>query len=248
MGARRARDDAQGGPEAGRLAAQLLALSVSVAALAWAVYRFRIAPRRGSFEAQARQAGLEAQAGDPLGVISTPFALFGRAASARDLENTAWGARNGREIAVADYWYAPSSNPSLDDYRRFVCVIDSARPEWPDLSVVPADLASIAMDAVGVPRVDLGSERFDRSFSVQTADRRFANAFLDARMMEWLMLQAPGMGFEIVAGRLMVFEPRHVLSLDDVDRALRRFDGLLEHVPPVVSSLFPATRPTVSPG
>lgn len=228
----------RGDPQAGSTLAQLLVLALFVAGLVWAVYRFRIEPRRGSFESQATRAGLRAQPGDPLGLLQTPFALFRRPASARDLESTAWGAHNGREIVFADYWFAPSSNPSLDDYRRFVCVVD-ARPEWPDLSVIPTSLVSAARDAVGHARVDLESERFNRAFDVRAGDRRFADAFLDARMMEWLLLQASGVGFEIVAGRLLMFEPRSLLSLDDVDRALRRFDGLLDHVPYVVRSLFP---------
>lgn len=234
---------ARGDQQAGSMLAQLFALALTVAGLVWAVYRFRIEPRRGSFDAQSRRAGLRAQAGDPLGLLQAPFALFRRPGSARDLENTAWGARNGREIVVADYWYAPSSNPSLDDYRRFVCIIDE-RPEWADLSVSPTSLASAVRDAAGLARTDLESERFNRTFDVRADDRRFATAFLDARMMEWLMLQAPGAGFEIVAGQMMMFEPRSLLSLDDVDRALRRFDAFLEHVPPVISSLFPVTDAT----
>lgn len=237
---------ARGDPQAGRVLAQLFALALTVAGLAWAVYRFRIEPRRGSFDSQATRAGLRAQPGDPLGLLQAPFALFRRPASARDLENSAWGTRNGREIMIADYWYAPSSNPSLDDYRRFVCVIDT-RVEWADLSVSPTSLASAARDAAGLPRSDLESERFNRMFDVRGDDRRFANAFLDARMMEWLMLQAPGVGFEIAAGRLMLFEPRSLLSLDDVDRALRRFDAFGEHVPAVISSLFPVTETRTAP-
>jgi hypothetical protein len=232
---------ARGDPEGGRTLAQLFALAITVAGLTWAVHRFRIEPRRGSFDAQARHAGLRAEAGDPLGLMQMPFALFGRAASARDLENTAWGVRHEREIVVADYWFAPSSNPSLDDdYRRFVCVIDPTRPEWPDVSVTPMSFAAVARDAAGLARVDTESERFNRAFDVRADDARFAAAFLDARMMDWLMGQAPGVGFEIVAGHLMLYEPRSVSSLDDVDRALRRFDGLFEHVPVVVASLYPA--------
>ncbi len=192
---------------------------------------------------------MRAQPGDPLDLMQAGFELFQRPASARDLENTAWGVSGGREIVVADYWYAPSSNPSLDDYRRFVCVIE-ARPAWADLSVTPTSFASAAKDAVGVTRIDLESERFNRAFNVRAGDRRFAGAFLDARMMEWLMLQVPGVGFEIVAGRLMMFQPRSLSSLDDVDRALGRFDVFLEHVPPVLMSLFPASdlSPSSTPG
>ncbi|HVF08559.1 MAG TPA: hypothetical protein VNC60_08290, partial [Actinomycetota bacterium] len=55
----------------------------------------------------------------------------------------------------------------------------------------------------------------------------------------------PGMGVEIADGRLMVFEPRSVVSVDDVERALRRFDEVLQHVPEVVGSLYPARERSV---
>ena len=244
---------ATGDPDAPGLLKQLLAVSITVVGIAWAGYRYRILPRRGSFESQARDAGLQAQAGDPLGLLQMPFAMFRRSASARDLENTAWGLRNDRETVVADYWLAPSSDTTRDDYERFVCVIDLARPEWPNVSVVPTGLASILKGAVGLDDVDLESDRFDRVFDVRTTDRRFASALLDARMMEWLLLQPPGVGFEVVGGKLMVFGPRPRTSIDDLPRALRRFDGFLDQVPPVVSSLYPiaarvpATTPPVRP-
>lgn len=241
---------ASGDPETGGLFAQLLAVSATVGGLAWAAYRFRILPRRGSFEGQAEQAGLRAEAGDPLGLLRQPFALFRRPASARDLENTAWGRRHGREIVIADYWFAPTSNTTRDDYQRFVCVIDAPRPEWPSISVAPTGLPSIVRDAVSLDDVDLESERFNRAFEVRTTDRAFASALLDARMMEWLLLQPPGAGFEVVAGKLMVFGPRLQASIDDLHRALRRFDGFLDHLPPVLSSLFPVAdlpRTTTTP-
>ena len=231
---------ARGDPAGRRTLVELLLLGTFAGGLAWAVVRFRIEPRQGSFDAQARRAGLRAQTGDPLGLLHMPFGLFRRPASVRDLENTAQGVRDAREIVVADYWYAPSSNPSLDDYRRFICVIDPNRPEWSDLAVTPMGRVAAARDAVGLARVEMESERFNRAFEVQASDRRFAAAFLDARMMGWLMQQAPGMGVEIALGRLMVFEPRSVASVDDVERALRRFDDLLRHVPAVVGSWYPA--------
>ena len=234
---------ARGEPGARDLLTQLLALAIVAGGLGWTVYRFRILPRRGSFEHQARQAGLRAEGGDPFGLLDQPFSLFRRPASARDLENTAWGRRHGREIVLADYWFSPSSNAASDDYRRYVCVIDLDRRPWPDVSVLPRTLASDVMDAVGLGDMDFELERFDRAFEVRADDRRFAAALIDSRMMDWLLLRAPGAGFDVVAGRLMVFEPRLTTSLDDVDRALRRFDAFLEHVPRVVASLFPDVRP-----
>jgi hypothetical protein len=232
---------ASGDPGATALIRQLFALAITVGGMAWLGYRFRVLPRRRSFEDQAREAGMHARAGDPLGTLASSFGLFHRAASARNLENTASGLRRGREIVVVDYWYAPDSNPSRDDYRRFTCVIDTGRSEWPDIAVEPADGASIVRDAVGHDDIDLESERFNRAFEVRAADRAFASALLDARMMEWLLLEPPGVGFEVVAGRLMVFGPREPASLDDVADALRRYDAFHEHVPSVLASLFPAS-------
>ncbi|MGZ8580981.1 MAG: hypothetical protein ACXWW9_06820 [Actinomycetota bacterium] len=229
-----------GDPEAIGLTRQLFAVVITVGGIVWLGYRFRVLPHRQSFEGQAKDAGLRAQAGDPFGLLASPFELFHRAATARDLENTAWGLRRGQEIVVVDYWFTPDSNPSRDDYRRFVCVIDAPRPEWSDISVVPASGGSIVRDAVGLDDVDLESERFNRAFEVRAADRAFASAFLGARMMEWLLLEPPGVAFEVVAGRLMVFGPRPQTSIDDVSRGLQRFDAFLDHVPPVLSSLFPA--------
>jgi hypothetical protein len=107
--------------------------------------------------------------------------------------------------------------------------------------VEPADGASIMRDAVGHADIDLESERFNRAFEVRADDRAFASALLDARMMEWLLLEPPGVGFEVASGRLMVFGPRERASLDDVADALRRYDAFHEHVPSVLASLFPAS-------
>jgi hypothetical protein len=196
---------AQGDAQALGLLREFVGLSVLAGAIAWATYHFRIVPRRESFEGQARQAGLRSAPGDPRGLLSSGFSMFGRPATARELENTAWGPRRGREIVVADYWYVPGSNTARDDEQRFVCVVDEARPGWPDLVVEPAGAVAAMKDAVGLGDQDMESERFNRAFDVRASDRRFASAMLDARMMQWLLAQAPGVGFEVLGGRLMVF-------------------------------------------
>lgn len=238
----------QGDPQARGLLREFLGLSVLAGAIGWATYRFRVLPRRESFEGQAREAGLQVSPGDPLRLLSSGFSIFRRPASARELENTAWGPWRGREIVVADYWYVPGTNTARDDEQRFMCVIDEASPGWPDLAAVPAGAAAVVKDAVGLGDQELEWERFNRAFDLRASDRRFASAMLDARMMEWLLAQAPGVGFEILGGRLMVFEPRMRTSLDDVARALARYDAFLSHVPRVVLlSSGPATVPAADP-
>lgn len=231
----------EGDPQARDLLREFVGLSVLAGAIAWATYHFRVLPRRESFEGQAKDAGLRAASGDPRDMLASGFSMFRRAASARELANTAWGRWREREVVVADYWYVSGTNTARDDEQRFMCVVDEARPEWPDLAVVPAEVAAAAADAVGLGDQDLESERFNRAFEVRSSDRRFASAMLDARMMEWLLAQAPGVGFEILGGRLMVFEPRMRSSVDDLARALERYDGFLEHVPRVVLLSSPST-------
>lgn len=200
----------------------------------WLSQKYRVGPRRESFEDQARRAGLRAEAGDPFRLLDAPFALFGRAASVRDIENTANGIRGGERVVIADYWYAPSSDPQRDDYRRYTCVLTETPPWWTDVSVMPKGLADVLRSMVPLSDLRTESEEFNRRFDVRAADRRFANALLDQRMMAWLLEQAPDSGFEIVDGRLMVFRARVTASLDDVARALELADGFSQRVPSVV--------------
>ena len=230
---------ARGDPQANGLVRGFAGLSVLAGAIAWATYHFRVLPRRESFEGQAKEAGLRSASGDPLGLLASGFSIFRRAASARELENTAWGRWRGRDVVVADYWYVPGTNTTRDDEQRYMCVVDETGPALPDLAVVPAGAGAPLKDAVGLGGPDTELERFDRAFEVRASDRRFASAMLDVRMMEWLLTQAPGVGFEILGGRLVVFEPRMRSSVDDVARALERYDAFLEHVPAVVRSQVP---------
>ena len=105
---------------------------------------------------------------------------------------------------------------------------------WANLSVLPERLPSRIRSTFALPDIELELEEFNRRFEVGSADRRFATALLDARMMAWLLQQEPGIGFEVLDGRLMVFRPRATTSLDDVARALALLDGLLERIPRIL--------------
>jgi hypothetical protein len=219
-------------------------LGLAVAGLTWLGYTYRVLPRRESFAWQAREVGLRAEHGDPLGLLKRPFVLFRWMASVRDVENTATGRRDGLDVVVADYWFSPTAAAEGDDYERYTCVLTAAPADWADLSVVPERLASRMRDVLALSDIGTESAEFDRRFEIRSADRRFASAFVDARLMAWLLEQVPGMGFEILGGWIMMFRPRATTSLDDVGRALDLHGGFLERIPRV---MFPG-RPDVGSG
>jgi hypothetical protein len=225
----------KGDRQAGDLARQSLVLAITVGGLFWLGHRFRVLPRRASFQGQTEALAFRPEVGDPLGLLNLPFAVFHWLGSVRQIENTATGVHDSRELVIADFWFAPKGAEQYDDYERYTCVIGPSVAGWSDLTVVPERLSSRIL-AVGVPQIDTESDDFNRAFHIRSADQRFASAFVDARMMAWLMDEVPGIGFEVLGGRVMVFRRRATASLDDVADVLELWDAFLERIPRVVSS------------
>ncbi len=223
-----------GDREAGEMLRIFVALALTFGGLWWLGYHYRVLPRRASFEGQARELALRPERGDPLGLLGSGFALFSRAASAREIENTARGRRGGLELAVVDYWLAPTSAPERDDYERYTCVLTPVPSAWADVSVMPERVVSRLRSTLALPDIETESEEFNRRFEVHSTDRRFALALLDPRMMRWLLEQVPGVGFEALGGRMMLFRPRATTSVDDLAGAVELYDRFLEQVPRVV--------------
>jgi hypothetical protein len=225
----------RGDPRAGDLARQVGFLLVVGGGLFWLGYRFRVLPRRASFADQAEALAFDAEPGDPQHLLDQPFAPFRWAGSVRAIENTATGVHRGRAATIADYWFAPTGAAGYDDYERYTCVIVDADDGWPDLSVVPERLTSRTLGAIGLRDQELESEAFNRAFHVRAADARFASAFVDARMMSWL-LEHRDCGFEVLGGRLLLFRRRAPVSLDDLSAALDLYDSFHERIPRVVTA------------
>lgn len=207
----------------------------TIGLLFFAGWWFKVRPRRELHRDQARSLRLRSSPGDPLGFFQRPFALLGQVASAKDIENTSWGTWRGMDVAVFDYWFARSSDPSRNDYRYFTCATTPVPRDWPDISIVPESLWSRLAGAVDGRDVAFELERFNRAFVVRSADRRFASALIDGRMMEWLLGLPSGTGFEILEGTLLCQTPRRADA--DVTWSLEIMAAFLERVPPVVRSL-----------
>jgi hypothetical protein len=227
------RGDARGAHD---IALAIFAL-VIMAGFALVVWWVRTLPRRDAAEASARDLGLRYAGNDEFGLIDLPFPLLRRPATVRGLEHVSVGRWQGSEVTIFEYWYARSSNPSRNDVERFSCVVTSLPEWWPDLVIAPETLTTRAMGHLTMNEVDVESEAFNRSFAVRSGDPRFANALLDARMIQWLLDRSGPWGFEIAGGLLLcsrtpAFQPWELRPL--LDTAV----GFLETVPTVVSNVF----------
>lgn len=225
-----------GDEQARSLFVQVFLVAVTIAGIAYLSYRFKVAPRRAVFSDEARRLGLRAAAGDATRFLDSGFEVVRRTASVRDAENTAVGHWHGRDVAVVDYWYATSSDPSLDDYVRFVCAIFTVPAGWPRTLVVPERLATLLGGMMTASDPGTESEEFNRRFAVRADDRRFASALLDGRMIAWILSLPANTGFEILDGRLLSFVARR--ELGDVEHALITGERFLDRVPGAVRSIF----------
>jgi hypothetical protein len=112
------------------------------------------------------------------------------------------------------------------------------------LTVEPREAFDAVEDLLDVDDIELELEDFNRRFRVRAADRRFALAFLDQRMMG-AMLGLPGDASVVVAeDRMLLIAP--LLPAADVLLLLGSARSIGAHVPRVVASLFPP-RPEEGP-
>jgi len=120
---------------------------------------------------------------------------------------------------------------------RWESALVGAGAECWRLSVGPEGLRTVLADAVALGDQDLELESFNRAFEVRADDRKFANDFLDARMIEFLERNAAGCVLETVGNRIMVARPAG--RLPDVESLLTLAFGVAERVPSVVKDLSP---------
>jgi hypothetical protein len=220
----------------------LIVLFVVVAAGAAAWRARHRAGRERQLMLLCRHAGLEFQPIDPFADTTwLPFRLFARG-DARGTENAVWSdVIDG--VRVFDYWFTEDRDNGRAT-TRLSCALVELPFGVPRLQVEPRDALDVVSDAVGLDRIELELEAFNRRFEVRTADRRFAVAFLDQRMMEALLGLPAGVTVSVNEDRLLLHAPTlpapQVLLLFDVACAIR------DQVPTVVASLYPP-RPMEGP-
>jgi hypothetical protein len=200
--------------------------------------------RRQRFAMAARQLGLEFSPSDPFGLLGWPFALFERG-DGQSIENVMWGEWQTVSVKAFDFWYYEESSSSnggrSKSYYRFDCAMVPIEAACPHLSIGHENLLTRLADALSLHDIELESEDFNRAFNVVGKDRAFATAFIDARMMNWLMLHGETYSFEVVGDQLLVsckrLRPTELVPLLGTAKAFR------DRVPAVVGSLYPKSDP-----
>jgi hypothetical protein len=217
----------------------MIAVFGTVAGLLFLVYRIRDVPRRDAYRDAARVLGLRHEGSDTRGLVNLPHPLLHRSAEIRDIGHVLSGLWHGSDVVVFEYRYMTGASAQGQGVaHEYSCVLTPVPVSWPDLIVEPERMPTRTTDVLGLRDIDLEHEGFNRAFEVRSADPRFASAFLDARMMAWLMDSVSGYGFEIVHHRLLVFGPR--VAPWEVGSVLATTETFLAQVPPVIDSMYPA--------
>ncbi len=177
---------------------------------------------------------------DPFDTTGEPFSLLQKG-DGRGVENVMWGFWQGLEVRAFDYWYYEESSDSnghrTKSYHRFNCLITLVDAVCPPLQISEENLLTRFAGALTFRDIEFESEEFNRRFHVKGADERFATAFCDARMMDWLLSHGEGYGFEVAGDRLLCWTDR--VSPAEMVHLLGTAKTFREQIPAVVRSLYP---------
>lgn len=196
--------------------------------------------RQHELGAVARNQGLDFSILDPFDTLSESFSLLSRG-DGRGVENVMWGFWHDVEVRAFDYWYYEESTDSnghrSKTYHRFDCVLALVDARCPRLEIAEENVLTRIADALTLRDIEFESEEFNRRFNVKGTDRRFATAFCDARMMEWLLRHGDGYAFEVVGDRLLCWCRR--VGAAEIVHVLGTAKAFREQIPRVVSSMYP---------
>lgn len=195
--------------------------------------------RRQELELMARQLGLTYAPQDTEGCLSLPFALLAKG-DGRGTENVLSGTWQGLPVREFDYWYYEESTDSKGHrsktYYRFSCAAAEIDAACSPITIDREGVFTRIADAIGLDDIRFELEEFNDAFNVKAKDRRFANDFVDQRMMRFLLGTERAFEFEACARWLLCYSkrrrPTELIPLLGTLKAFR------EHVPRVVYELY----------
>ncbi|MEY2422549.1 MAG: hypothetical protein QOI95_2616 [Acidimicrobiaceae bacterium] len=191
----------------------------------------------------ATRAGLQYSASDPFDCARVSFQLFTRG-DGRGAENVMWREPgDGHVYRVFDFWYYDEYKGEGGKveriYHRSSCAMALVGSSWPDITVAREGMFEKVLTKIAADDINFESEEFNRLFAVRCRDRRFANALVDAQMLDFLLTTKGELNFELKGRWLLVWtDPIKPKLMPGLLGVAERFVG---HIPPVVWDLYPST-------
>jgi hypothetical protein len=196
--------------------------------------------RRQGFAQMAARLRLTYSREDPFGILGYPFQLLHKG-DGQGIENMVAGVWQEVDLRAFDYWYYDESTNSNGttsrSYHRFNCVLLPIGADCPHLTIGRETLLSSLADALSFHDIQFESAAFNDEFNVRCEVPKFANDMIDQRMMAWLLATGSDHAYEVVGNRLLVAGPR--IDPAELPALLGVARGFVQHVPTVVSSLYP---------
>ncbi len=223
----------------------VIVVLVVIAMIAIGVFSYLAQKRRlEGFALVASQQGLSFAEDDPFETLEEPFALFDKG-DGNGVENVMWGVWHGTDLRAFDYWYYQESRDAQGhtsrSYYRFDCVRLAMAADCPHTSIDPENLLTRLADALSFHDIEFESEAFNRAFTVKSADEKFANDLIDARMMTWLLANATDSWIELVSDQILLARRR--LEPAELPGLMALATGFVAQVPRVVGELYPSGGP-----
>ena len=107
----------------------------------------------------------------------------------------------------------------------------------PRLVVRPESLGTKAVDALGGRDIQLESDEFNRLFDVRSPDRRFAQLFLDAGMIDLLVQTEARLTLEVFGNWMLLTSP--LAAPADFPALLGYVRALRDAIPELVREMYP---------
>ena len=190
--------------------------------------------RRDELAAYALSRGWRYEAEQPLLVDRFQGAPFG-IGSGRSAGNAVYGQHDGREFVSFDYEYKTTSGSGENKTtttHNFSVLAMSMGVSLPTLTVDPENFLERFVGRVTNSDIDLELEDFNRAFTVNCPDRKFASDVLHPRMMEFL-LQHRDVGWRFERdSMLMVASGQR--SIQQIDATLALMDQIADQIPEFV--------------
>jgi len=228
------------------LLAALIGLGVVGFALVSVVRAYQYNQRIRQLPAIARRAGLAYSETDGFNSTGVAFRLF-QAGDGQMVTDVMWrpADRQGDQsppARVFNFAYYEKRDSGVAGgtklWHRFTCALAQHNGNWPPIRIAPEGILDRAFQKLGLPDIDFESEEFNRAFTVQCPDRKFASALIDPQMMDFLLATAGDITLE-TKGRFLLATSRP-LDPAQLPGLMHVTEELLQRVPPTVRELYPS--------